>query len=536
MSSSVLVHTDITAVLAAGFAVLQVILAGVLPPSAAVGLALLLSGCAVTLSACRRIGLFQLTLVLSAALMIAAALHVTDDQQSRYLYLLAGTQGDWDDSAENMPHLPEFDVITGRLRKDAVMVSSEMQIAVLSVDTVTDSHKGITCSADVPVTVMSFGSERLFWGEEVRVSGRFSFDRGDPVFLGGSIVRTSAEPSLRSRITAIRTQAVYYCFRRFSILGTQEGELAAALLLGRSEDRRNPIILRFRQAGCSHLLALSGMHLHLLSAVLGLIASRILPARSTKAAVTAVVLLFVLTAGLKPSLVRAYLLQLVILFYRRRYDPHLLLHTLTIVLPLQTLLFPEDAGTAGFILSYSALYSIGLFSGRFEHILPGIIPPGIRSGLSASLAASFGSASLLILFFGEFSPAGPAASLVLTPLIMGYMSLGLILLIPGFSAVSAAAAEVMEVIFRLLESTSGFFGKVPLLVISPEMKVQAAAAAGGAAIAVLTGFIAFEYAVMKGRAEPTILMRAVKPGCRAAAAQVMNTETQGGQQQLSGFL
>ena len=103
-------------------------------------------------------------------------------------------------------------------------------------------------------------------------------------------------------------EAVFAVFRQ---LDAPSSALAEALLLGAVDDLTSQEKASFREAGCSHVLALSGMHLSLLAALLALgLRARVHPGLGfclTQVLISA----FCVLAGPIPSLYRAWMMTVV---------------------------------------------------------------------------------------------------------------------------------------------------------------------------------------------------------------------------------
>lgn len=252
-----------------------------------------------------------------------------------------------------------------------------------------------------------------------------------------------------------------------------EPEVAAvyqALLVGAQQSLSPAMLELFRNSGCLHILAISGMHVGLVTAMAAALAygllrrsSRILLSGHARMLALGLsmplILFYACLAGLNVPVVRALittLLALAALFlYRRRIQLHLVAGAALVVLALQ----PLALFRASFQLSFAAVAALVLILPRLPCLqppegaedpaeLPG---PGLmscrricsglrRTGLSllmVSVAATLGTAPFMLYHFNRLSLVGPLMNLAIEPLLClwalpcGLAGLALFLLLPG---------------------------------------------------------------------------------------------------------
>ena len=94
-----------------------------------------------------------------------------------------------------------------------------------------------------------------------------------------------------------------------------EGSVLSAMLLGLRDDMETELVSAYKKAGASHILAISGMHMAVLTqftlGFLGLLGLKRRPAALVSAVFT---LLFMFVSGLSASVVRSGIMQLILLF------------------------------------------------------------------------------------------------------------------------------------------------------------------------------------------------------------------------------
>jgi competence protein ComEC len=238
------------------------------------------------------------------------------------------------------------------------------------------------------------------------------------------------------------------------------GGLAAALLLGSRENLEGDLARAYRDAGLSHILALSGMHLAFLSGLLTLALKKPLGKRGALTAGLGFIFLYVLLVGPQPSLVRSvimYALGSCLVLSGTVRQPLALLGAAFLI---QLLADPPSALSISFILSYLALGGILILGGPLESLFRGSLPPPAAAGLAASLGAFIATAPAVTAFFGVLRPLGIIAGFIAVPLSSGFMALS----IPG--ALNLPLADfpldrLLDLWYLVLKRTMVFFSQLP---------------------------------------------------------------------------
>jgi competence protein ComEC len=285
-----------------------------------------------------------------------------------------------------------------------------------------------------------------------------------------AVVEEGAESAFFARLA--RTLLV-----RLRELSTpHEAALVAALVTGDTSGFEPHELLMYRQAGAGHLLAVSGLQVSLLAALLFLISASLLTLvtpiadrgwSSTIATFVALLAVwaYVLLCGAPPSCVRAALMAsagLVAVLPGRRLRVQ---DTVSLAGFATLLVAPVAIVDAGFLLSYAAV--IGLAVAATE--LPP--EPTLVSRLKAVVVSSVGAGIVTLPvsahLFGEVALGGvvanivlvPAASLLQVPAIVGGL-LGVALSSSFIVEIGAAAAGLLE---ALVEGMATLVGGVRLV-------------------------------------------------------------------------
>lgn len=228
----------------------------------------------------------------------------------------------------------------------------------------------------------------------------------------------------------------------------QSGEVLRALALGDRSGLSPETIESFRSAGTAHLLAISGLHLGLLSLLLTPLFRAFLvripklpllhPIDSLAPALTIPALIaFAALSGFQTSTVRALVMVCLMIAgtnASRASSPITLLCSTAVLMALPT---PAVLGDQGFHLSMAALAGLFWLAPLIERrlvrpktLLEQTIPQNIPSkiggaaaswwmkGLSASLAAALTTLPVAMFHFGSASAAGLAVNPIAVPLMV----------------------------------------------------------------------------------------------------------------------
>ncbi len=230
--------------------------------------------------------------------------------------------------------------------------------------------------------------------------------------------------------------------------------------------------LALSRAGFMHVVAVSGMHVAYLAALLQLLFGR---TRTSALLSIAFVWLFVLVTGASPSAVRAGIMQSLLLFaplVRRENDP---LTSLSAALALILLLNPYAAASVSLQLSFAAMAGLLCFSQWFRDGLFAFLPANALGRMlekpmeimAASLSAMIFTLPLVAIHFGYVSILSPLAGMLAlwtVPISFcgAYFSCGLAALVP---ALGTAAAWLVAWPARFLLLVSRLIARIPFAVI-----------------------------------------------------------------------
>lgn len=269
------------------------------------------------------------------------------------------------------------------------------------------------------VTVFANGGKG-FWGDSVRFE-KVKRGKDGTSFSAKKMVHLGS----RNTFYAVRKRAVEAFTSKIQLVYGQKSFLAEALLTG-SRDNLDPVLKeQFRRAGVSHVLALSGMHLGIIALFVFFIVHRFTGPRLSILAVNVVNVLYLLMAGISPSLLRAVIMFALVSVGKLVGAKVNLMQILVFTFSLILMICPEFFFSISFQLSFLALAGILLFTMPIIGYLEKFMPELLAAGIACSLAAVIMTAPVSFFYFNVVYPAGIISSMVISPVVTLYMCLGL---------------------------------------------------------------------------------------------------------------
>jgi len=364
--------------------------------------------------------------------------------------------------------------VSGILREDPRSLNSGSGMGILELRTCA-AQGGLRASARGSITVF-FPAESIprlkefGRGSEIYVDGVLVASAGDKgvlnrgvLFRAVSLHVVKPAPPLETFRTGLRTALVEKFRSRGSSSPPVWGSLASALLLGVRDDLDTELTGAFRNSGCAHVLALSGMHLAIISGILAFFLRRPLGIRWASLVGAVFILLYVFVAGSQPSLVRAAIMYLIAVFALWGLLKGKVLSLLGMAFIIQ-LVFQSETGTSlSFILSYLAMGGILTLGETLRALFRGRLPEIINGALCASLGAFILTAPVVVYYFGTLKPIGILAGLVVVPLSSLFMILSLAALAAAFMPFPLwnILDFVLSALYRFLEFIVSLAGRVP---------------------------------------------------------------------------
>lgn len=349
--------------------------------------------------------------------------------------------------------------IEGVLLDDPRIITGGRAIVTLSLRKLT-TEGGLRSSSGGEITIF-FPQEST---EKLR-----EFGRGTAVFSEGRLRSsetgwTFSANSMHiikpaSAIERMRTGIRLDLISRFD--GKSWGGLALALLLGIRDNLDTNLAVMYRDAGCSYILALSGMHLAILAALIAFFLKKPLGLKTASIAGAVIISLYCFIVGPMPSLNRAALMYLLGVIAILGALPRKPLSILSLSFLIQIVISPTDGYSISFILSYLALAGILVIGQPLYSLLAGKAPDFLLQPISASCGAFLATAGITSFTFGIVIPMGIITGIVLVPLTTVFMTGSFVWLIFDLLSFSGFFSLLLALLYNLMERIVTLAGSVP---------------------------------------------------------------------------
>lgn len=276
-----------------------------------------------------------------------------------------------------------------------------------------------------------------------------------------------------------RTSALRHHFERAlqRSLPEPEASLAAGIAIGRDEAMPRDLVDDYRATGLAHLVAVSGSNVALVTIIVFVVAIPIIGRNWATGPAVATAFLYMLLAGLSPTVVRASIMAGIALAGYVAGRPRSGLHALALAVVIMTALTPAVALDAGFQLSVAATAGIiaftpwiesGIGRGLRATKLDPLIPPGAVTAASLTLAATLATLPIVWSTFERVSLIGPLANVIAAPLfaLAFWLSLATGALGMAWDEAGWAAGLAAYYPLALINAVARTLARVPLADIS----------------------------------------------------------------------
>lgn len=351
------------------------------------------------------------------------------------------------------------------------LVSAQTDTYTLTIlDTPVVADRGYSCTAQAETSSGAIGKVRLYinaetppsFGEVIRATSQLTPPQAkNRAFyqsngLCGSLSIDSFEPVKRNDLFGAIVGLRNYYLSLWGDSSSEAAILLKALLLGeRGQLYQTDLYQEVKVVGLAHIIAVSGAHLVIVSALVSYILSRFrLPRLLESGLQLAFIVTYLILVGIPMPCLRAACMacaSLVAPLLFRRSSP---LSNLGFVLIILIALDPFSSVSLSFMLSALATLGIVLFMPLFNNLVNSLtqsIPSLILDPLLMTLASLVLVTPLCIATFSQVSLIAPLANVVATPFASLLCCLGMIMLlvspIPVVGDVLFAACMVLAQVF-----------------------------------------------------------------------------------------
>ncbi|MGO1469829.1 MAG: DNA internalization-related competence protein ComEC/Rec2 [Tissierella sp.] len=259
-----------------------------------------------------------------------------------------------------------------------------------------------------------------------------------------------------------------------SYLNEKNSSLLNSIILGDSDYLNEKDLKLYRDMGLAHILAVSGLHIGIISSFLIFVISRLGIKRRTNTVIT---LIFIWSYGYiiayPPSIVRASILFSFLYLSKIIHKPYDSLNILGLAALILLIKNPYSLFSVGFQLSFIASFSIIVFTeGIVDLFYP--IQGKLIDTISSLIAVNIGLSPIQAYYFNRISILGFLANIIIVPilsfsLVLGVLMIGLEAVLPSLNfflgKLLNISLNIQFFILKLLE-------KIPINIVkvfSPEM-------------------------------------------------------------------
>ncbi len=290
------------------------------------------------------------------------------------------------------------------------------------------------------------------------------------MMLGVLVIEMNMQKAGEGEASRIERTQQYFLHQRSLLLerletaGLSDDRYAvvAAMALGDRSALTKELKETYSKTGASHVLALSGLHLGIIYALLSMLVVGRRWQMITQVATVLSIWAFVFLTGMSASVVRSAIMLTVYALLALGHRQKMSVNTLAFTAIVMLLVTPKALFDVGFQMSFMAVFSILLFVPLFyrpfsaEYLMTHRAVSWLWGIVAVSVAAQIGVVPLIAYYFGRFSCyflltnfiVIPAATLIL------YLALGT-LLIPSLGVVLASMVGLLNTTLLYIATIPG---------------------------------------------------------------------------------
>ncbi len=330
------------------------------------------------------------------------------------------------------------DVVTmqGIVCQSPIKYDDKAQIVLYGVYVSRDG-KGYSLNGNVKVSIDGELTDEIEYGSIVKLKAKLSIPKTQS-YIGGFDYRTylqaqgilyiayADEYGVELIETPSTINPMFWASKaresvEASIDALYSGDVASVIkgiTLGEEYELSDQSYQAFKDTGIAHVLAVSGLHVGLIILIL-LMLLKLLRVRSIAQwwIVLVILLFYCMMVSFTPSVLRASIMAMVVLyarFFGHRQDGLL---SLGVAMIIMLLINPLDLLTAGFQLSFGATLGILLLYRAILDLFKWM-PKYFSQSIAVCLSAQIGIAPIMINTFNSYSLITVLANLLILPLIM----------------------------------------------------------------------------------------------------------------------
>ena len=244
-------------------------------------------------------------------------------------------------------------------------------------------------------------------------------------------------------------------------LSEDYSNLGYTMLFGDKAELSETIKNNYSASGISHLLAVSGLHVGFIVTILSLILSLLKVGRKFNFYFISISLfLYAMLCGFTVSVVRAFIMTVVILFCKMKFKEYDGLSSLSFAAIIILLLNPLQLFDIGFRLSFCAVLSIMLLNPVLTAVFDKFLHKKLASAFAVAVSATVGTLPIMCLSFDKISILSVIANIFLIPIastafMFLFMSVIFALILPAFGVFT----YMFELLMKIVTISSSVLGE-----------------------------------------------------------------------------
>ena len=290
------------------------------------------------------------------------------------------------------------------------------------------------------------------------------------MMLGVLVIEMNMQKAGEREASRIERTQQYFLHQRSLLLerletaGLSDDRYAvvAAMALGDRSALTKELKETYSKTGASHVLALSGLHLGIIYALLSMLVVGRRWQMITQVATVLSIWAFVFLTGMSASVVRSAVMLTVYALLALGHRQKMSVNTLAFTAIVMLLVTPKALFDVGFQMSFMAVFSILLFVPLFyrpfsaEYLMTHRAVSWLWGMVAVSVAAQIGVAPLIAYYFGRFSCYFLLTNFIVIPAatIILYLALGT-LLIPSLGVVLASMVGLLNTTLLYIATIPG---------------------------------------------------------------------------------
>ena len=233
-------------------------------------------------------------------------------------------------------------------------------------------------------------------------------------------------------------------------LSENNARIMEGIFLGQSSYLKDEDIDTYRDMGLAHLLAVSGLHIGIISGFITLILSSLGIKKRPNVVITlSIIWLYGYLIGYPPSILRSSIMFSLLYLSQLIHEPYSSINSISFAIFVLLLINPYYLFNIGFQLSFVATLSIVILAPRIKHrFYP--YDNSLTSSLSSILGVQLGLLPFQAYYFNQIGIISIIANLLIIPIMSFALILGFLMIVSSF------IPNINMIIGHILESILNF--------------------------------------------------------------------------------